>query len=202
MPVYKLMYFNIKGIAESIRWLFAYAGVNYEDRRVSEDEWKTLKPTMPFNQMPVLDVDGKRVNQSTAICRYLAKQFGLAGNDDWENFEIDAVVDTINDLRIKVNAAWYEKIAESKVRQQQVAEEMTELFIDRLEDLVKCNGGHLVGGKLTWADIMLASTLELINFRMGRDVIEKAERLKALRENVQAVPAIKAWLEKRPKTDY
>lgn len=53
----------------------------------------------PFGQVPILEVDGKRVCQSTAICRYLAKQFGLAGKDDWEALEIDATVDTIHDLR-------------------------------------------------------------------------------------------------------
>lgn len=54
---------------------------------------------MPFGQLPVLDVDGKKIHQSTAICRYLAKQFGLVGKNDWENLEIDAAVYTINDLR-------------------------------------------------------------------------------------------------------
>jgi hypothetical protein len=29
----------------------------------------------------------------------LAKQYGLAGKNDWENLEIDATVDTIHDLR-------------------------------------------------------------------------------------------------------
>ena len=54
---------------------------------------------MPFGQVPVLEEDGKKINQSTAICRYLAKQFKLSGKDDWENLEIDATVDTIHDLR-------------------------------------------------------------------------------------------------------
>lgn len=54
---------------------------------------------MPFGQVPVLEVDGKKINQSTAICRYLAKQYKLAGKDDWEALEIDAIVDTIHDLR-------------------------------------------------------------------------------------------------------
>ena len=31
---------------------------------------------MPFNQMPVLDVDGKKIPQSLAIARFLAKQYG------------------------------------------------------------------------------------------------------------------------------
>ena len=62
---------------------------------------------MPFGQVPVLDVDGKKINQSTAICRYLAKQYGLAGKDDWEALEIDATVDTIHDLRASKSHIMY-----------------------------------------------------------------------------------------------
>lgn len=54
---------------------------------------------MPMGQMPVLEVDGHRVHQSTSISRYLAKRVGLAGANDWENLLIDIAVDTINDFR-------------------------------------------------------------------------------------------------------
>lgn len=54
---------------------------------------------MPMGQMPVLEVDGIRVHQSTSISRYLAKRVGLAGANDWENLLIDIAVDTINDFR-------------------------------------------------------------------------------------------------------
>jgi glutathione S-transferase len=54
---------------------------------------------MPTKQMPVLEIDGKKLPQTVAICRLLGKKFGLAGANDMENFEIDAVVDTFMDLR-------------------------------------------------------------------------------------------------------
>ena len=54
---------------------------------------------MPFGKVPVLEVDGKKIDQSTAISRYLAKQCGLAGKNDWESLEIDSTVDTIHDVR-------------------------------------------------------------------------------------------------------
>jgi len=34
--------------------------------------------------MPVLEVDGVKVPQSMTIARFLAKQFGLAGKDNFE----------------------------------------------------------------------------------------------------------------------
>lgn len=54
---------------------------------------------MPLGQMPVLEVDGKQMHQSMSICRYLAKKVGLDGKTDYENYEIDSVADTVNDLR-------------------------------------------------------------------------------------------------------
>ena len=41
MPKYKLTYFPIRGRAESIRILFALAGVEFEDIRVDPKEWFT-----------------------------------------------------------------------------------------------------------------------------------------------------------------
>lgn len=56
-----------------------------------------------MGQMPVLEVDGQRVHQSGSIARYLAKRVGLAGANDWENLQIDSVVDTINDFRTSMS---------------------------------------------------------------------------------------------------
>lgn len=54
---------------------------------------------MPMGQMPILEYNGKIAHQSMAICRFLAKQLKLVGKDDWEDLEIDAMVDTVNDFR-------------------------------------------------------------------------------------------------------
>lgn len=55
---------------------------------------------MPFRKVPVLEIDGIKLNQSMAISRYLAKKAGLAGADEWESLLIDIAVDNINDLRL------------------------------------------------------------------------------------------------------
>lgn len=53
-----------------------------------------------MGQMPTLQIDDKVYFQSNAICRYLAKQMGLAGANDLEAMEIDIAVDSIHDFRL------------------------------------------------------------------------------------------------------
>lgn len=53
-----------------------------------------------FGQLPFLKHDGKGINQSVAITRYVGQLVKLGGENEWENLEIDAIVDTINDLRL------------------------------------------------------------------------------------------------------
>ena len=41
----KLTYFNARGRAEPSRLLMAYSGVEYEDHRITREEWPELKPS-------------------------------------------------------------------------------------------------------------------------------------------------------------
>jgi hypothetical protein len=43
---YKLIYFNFIGIAEPVRLLFALAEVPYEDKRIPEADWASVKKGM------------------------------------------------------------------------------------------------------------------------------------------------------------
>jgi glutathione S-transferase len=53
---------------------------------------------MPWNQVPILQVEDKIIAQSLTICRYLAHEFGLVGSDPWEMAKCDEFADVINDL--------------------------------------------------------------------------------------------------------
>merc|ERR1711976_895085 len=74
MPSYKLTYFNGRGRAEGIRMTLAASGVEYEDKRITFEEWGALKPNVPFNGLPMLEADGKQLGQSGAILRFLGKE--------------------------------------------------------------------------------------------------------------------------------
>ena len=98
-PSIKFTYFDVQALGEPVRLLMKYGGIEFEDVRVDFESWKQLKSQMPYGQIPIYEEDGKVVNQSISIARYIAKKVKLAGDNDWESLEIDATVDNINDLR-------------------------------------------------------------------------------------------------------
>ncbi|XP_068085137.1 glutathione S-transferase-like [Anabrus simplex] len=200
-PKYKLTYFNLRGIGEPIRFLFLYGGIDFEDIRIELEDWPKVKESTPYGKLPYIDVDGKRITQATAIARYVAKLVGLVGKDDLEDLEIDSVVDTIVDLKNVLVEYYFEKDEAIKQKKKDIAvKETVPQFLSKLDARLKENGGYFVGGKLTWADVYFAAGHETINDIVGDNVVEKYPHLQALAEKVQAFPAIKAWIAKRPIT--
>lgn len=97
----KLTYFKSQALGEAIRMLLHYGKIEFDDVRIDfEKEWPTYpKESLPLGQIPILEIDGKVLYQSIAICRYLAKKVGLVGTTAMEDYEIDNAVDNLNDLR-------------------------------------------------------------------------------------------------------
>jgi glutathione S-transferase len=59
---YRLIYFNARGSAEFVRYIFAYTGKEYKDLRFEKNEWPKYKPYTPFRNVPVLEIsDGVRL---------------------------------------------------------------------------------------------------------------------------------------------
>ena len=58
-----------------------------------------LKPTLPYGQLPVLEYKGTTICQSMAIARFLANEFGMAGDTAIEKAQADEVVDAVSDFQ-------------------------------------------------------------------------------------------------------
>jgi hypothetical protein len=56
MVHYKLFYFNARGRAEPIRFIFAASGNTFEDVRFERDQWPQYKLQSPSGQCPFLEV--------------------------------------------------------------------------------------------------------------------------------------------------
>jgi len=206
-PVYKLSYFNIRGLAEPTRLLFAAADVAYEDYRVDREskDWEALKPNTPFQQLPTLEVNGKTIAQSQAIQRFVAREHGLFGSSDLEGFSIDAFVEAIMDAREPFGAA--RRIKDETERKAKFATIMRDewpKWATKFNAHLAANNegkGYFVGTKISLADIFFFNTTE---FLVGLDAgaISSFPLLVAHNERVRTNPGIAAWLAKRPKTAF
>ena len=158
MPTYKLYYFNAKGNAEVIRFVFAHAGVQYEDIRLTSEQWAEFKPKTPFRVIPVLDIDGTLASGSMPIVRYLAKQFGLAGDNDTDQVILEGAADAIGDFTQKLALVHREQ---DEARKEALKKELSEIVIPKifgaLEELAASNPsdeGWFYGSKATYVDFL------------------------------------------------
>ncbi|XP_015590154.1 glutathione S-transferase [Cephus cinctus] len=200
---YKLIYFNSRGRAEHIRYIFAFAGIDYVDERVPKERWPELKKCMPYGMLPVLEIDGKAIAQSNAVARYLARQHGLAGLDEWESMQCDVLVDTLGDLKQGISQYRHEEDPFKKEEKKaKLWKETIPFYLNKFEQNVAENGGYSVGTTTTWTDFLFAVALENFEQIFGSAALENYPALRGLKQRVHEIPAIAEWLGKRPQTEF
>lgn len=203
MPSYKLIYFPIRGRAEHLRLMFVYAKVPFEDVRITKDEWEKLKPTTPWGQVPVLEIDGVMVEQSLPLARHLAKQFGLDGKDDMERLQADVFVAHLDDLKNQFGTMLREQDPEKKTAiLKNLQKDVFPVFFEKLEKRVAKNG-FSVSKSILWSDILLSALLDALMIKniLGDDFATKYPNLMRVKDTVFGTPEVKAYLAKRPHTD-
>ena len=202
MPKYTLTYFDGKGRAELVRLVFAQAGVEYTDKRVTGEEWGAMKEGSLFGMLPQLEIEGGVVlGESLVIAQYLAEEFGFGGESNLDRARVRMVVQNLDELMVKFFAAMFEKDdARKATLQTDLNEKIIPRIFGRLEALLKTNNGgegFFFGSSVTTAD------LQLLN--MGSIVVDQLAKypvLHGLYKRVEALPKIAAWLAKRPETKF
>jgi len=212
----RLFYFNSRGGAEAIRWILNFAKVPFEDVRYTREEWDStpaLKEQSPTGQMPMLEItkDGKtqKMVQSFAIARALAGWNNLAGKTPCEHGACDEVVECLRDFIQGLVHAHFEKDETKKVEMMtKLKTETGPRIFGYMEKRITDNGGkYFVGDAYTYADIEVASFLSSFSLmNPNKDefnaMAQKFPNLFALANAVAETPEIKAWIAKRPVTQF
>jgi len=199
----KLYYFNGMGRAEMIRMVLAAAGKKYEDIRLTSEEWQVKKPSTPFGQLPMLEIDGKCFSQSKAISIYLAQEFGLYGKNNMDAFTINQVLDLLEDMIQLAIKFFFEK---DEAKKTELATAFTEKesvrFFGYFEKMLSESGtGFFVGSQMTLADIAVY-TIHSGMLKKYMGTLDGAPQVAALVEKVGNDEKIKAWVSSRPETPF
>jgi glutathione S-transferase len=215
---YKLIYFNVKALAEPSRLIFAAAGnTDYEDFRYPMDVKNNFarpefdadaaagKFRHTMGQVPVLEVDGKlSFGQSKAIERYLARQFGFWGESEAEGALVDSVCEHIRDLKDE-----FKKIAGPRAEEKQKAIEVP-IFLEKelpgwlkgIEDSLSGANGYSVGCGTTLADILLFHLFLDILPLEALTALQLRPKLAAINARMSGDSRIREWIRKRPITPF
>jgi glutathione S-transferase len=226
MPEYELVYFDIRGLAETTRWLFKVSKVAFKDTRLSltfgtpgdfstmkRPEFDELKAAgeldISLGKVPFLKVDGVKFGQSKAIERYVAKEVGMMGSTPLEALSIDQLASSIADVKDAYNAAKRTQGDEEKKAaiEKFFATDLPE-WMGKIEKSVPAGSGpFLVGDKISYADLsyymFLASPKGFFDNADGAKAsFQACPRIKAAMEAVAENAELKAWIAERPDSMF
>ncbi|XP_043819091.1 glutathione S-transferase 3-like [Dromiciops gliroides] len=139
----KLYYFNGRGRMESVRWLLAAAGVEYEEvfLETPEDFENLIKGgKLMYQQVPMVEMDGMYIVQSRAILKYIAAKYNLYGKDLKERAFIDMYVEGMRDLNEMILYFPFSLPEEKQKNFNYIIERITERFFPVYEKALKTMG--------------------------------------------------------------
>ncbi|XP_076173941.1 glutathione S-transferase isoform X1 [Ptiloglossa arizonensis] len=200
---YKLICLDARGSAEQIRYIFAYADIEYIEETIPKESGPLVQKSVPYGILPLVEIDGKPIVQSNAVSRYLARKHNLTGRDEWEAMLCDVLVDTLEDLKRIIFQYRTEKDQFKKEEKKaKLLKETIPFYLKQFEQTIGENGGYAVGSTTTWADFVFAVALENFENIFGTTALGNYPGLRALKNRVHEIPAIANFLANRPRTKF
>ena len=221
---YELYYWpGIQGRGEFVRLALEAAGAEYVD--VARERgagaltalWNAKDVSTPPFAPPFLRDGKKLIGQTANILLYLGDRHGLAPKNEAGRLWAHQIQLTICDLVVEAHdthhplgAGLYydEQKPESLRRARMFREDRIPGFLDWFESILARNpkgDGHLVGGRLTYADLSLFQAMEGLSYAFPatmRQEIARAPRVARLRDNVATRPRIRAYLQSKRRIPF
>jgi len=157
MSKLKLTYFDFPGgRGETPRLIMTLGDIHFEDERISFEEHAATIKDRPFEAVPVLEVNGRKITQSNSINRYLGKMVDLYPEDNLQAALCDEVMSAIEDLTHMVVATFQMGEDEKKEAREALSTGPLNVYLKRFEKNLKDNGGeYFADNRLTIADLKM-----------------------------------------------
>ncbi|XP_076859928.1 glutathione S-transferase Mu 3-like [Brachyhypopomus gauderio] len=196
----KLVYWDIRGLAQPIRLLLEYTGTEYEDKFYSCGEapnydkncWfeEKAKLKMDFPNLPYLEDGDKKIVQSNAIMRYIARKHNLCGETEDEMIRVDILENQAMDFRNGFVLICYRDLENKKQGYLEALPGVLKQFSDFLGDRK-----WFAGDKITFPDFIMYELLDqhrmfepkcLDDFKNIRDFLDRFEALEKIAEYMKS----------------
>ncbi|CAO2634244.1 Glutathione S-transferase A1 [Lemmus lemmus] len=194
----KLYYFHGRGRMESIRWLLAAAGVEFEEEFLeTREQYEKLQKdgSLMFQQVPMVEIDGMMLVQTRAILNYIATKYNLYGKDAKERALIDMYTEGIFDLTEMIMHLVVCPPDQREAKVSLVKDKTKNRYLSAFEKVLKSHGqDYLVGNRLTRVDIHLLEVLLYVE-ELDPSLLAPFPLLKALKSRISSLPNVKKFLQ-------
>lgn len=204
MSKFKLTYFDFNGgRGEPIRIAFHAAGVDFEDHRISFEEFTKTRADMRFTCSPELEIDGVTVTQSNSMLRYVGKMAGLYPEDDLQALYCDEAMDAVEDLLHQVVQSFGLEGDELKAAREKLVDGWITVFVKGFAEILERGGGeYFADNRLTVADLKVYMQIRMLRSgtldHVPTDLVEKlAPSLVQHEERVGNDPIVTAYYAAR-----
>ena len=203
-----LHYFDLYGRGEIFRMIFTHLKVQFTDHRVQFSEWPAVKtsPLCEFGQLPVLEMNGKKLSQTRSVLRYVCQLNGMYPHRSniKDIYMVESVCDVVDDLRIPLIELTFAKNTEGLATHYdtKIAE-----GLPRLESRLEKNpikSGFFVGATVTMADFAVFEFLWDFFLMDGKKEIHESRilqfsNLAQFSQKMKKLsPELAAYLQRRP----
>ena len=196
----KLTYFDFHGgRGEPVRLALSIGNIPFEDERISFQQFGEMKPSLPFNAVPVLEMDGMTFCQSNAMLRYVGPKAGLWPSEPKDQVVCDEMMGALEDLSHYFGATFGLKDDALKAARTTLCETRYAPFLKSFAARVEATEGPFLSGKnLSVGDLKLFAFTRFLKSgtadHVPTDIVEScAPALAAHRDAVAAHPGVASY---------
>jgi len=202
-----LAYWDIRGLAQPIRYLLEYTGTEWEDKLYAcgpapdfdKKCWFGVKESLglDFPNLPYL-IDGDvKLSQTQAILRYIARKHGLVGSSDEEQMRVDLVQAEWADFNAPFVGMCYSP--DFAAKKDGYLSDVLPTKLKRFSDFLG-NRPYFAGNNITFVDFLMYEALDqhklldpkcLENYKNLQDFVERIEKLDKIAAYLKSAKYIK-----------
>lgn len=198
----RLTYFDAPvSRGEECRLALHLAGIDFEDKRISQADWPALKEQMPFGALPVLELPGHPpLAQTNPILLLIGRRHGLHPTDDFEAARHEAMMQHVEELRHNVTPTIRMGDAEKKAAREALVAGFLPAWGKHAERNLGSSGPFFAGAKIHVVDLKLHMAVRW--FLGGKvdyipaTIFAAFPKLMAVHDAVRDDAGVKSWYAK------
>ena len=160
---YIFHYFKANARGMLTKAILSSSKKEWTDDIIEFDKWKDLKKSglCEFEQLPVLEHNNKKLCQSIAINFYLLRQFNLYGKNDEEEYQINSLFCSFEDLFDLIHEFLSLKDEKKEKELKNQFNEKYKLYLKKYEEryVALGKGKYFLGDHFSGADIYIGAAL-------------------------------------------